>query len=90
MENSPFCSPFNKSEVKSALFAMGPWKAPGPYGFPAGFYQGAWDTVGDSLFEFALNTWLHPDNIHEVNLTDICLVPKVSKPISLGLFLFVM
>jgi hypothetical protein len=27
------------AEVINALFAMNPWKALGPDGFPAGFYQ---------------------------------------------------
>jgi hypothetical protein len=33
-------------EVKIAVYDMSPWKAPGPDGFPAGFYQHSWDTVG--------------------------------------------
>lgn len=40
-------------EVKKALFDMDAWKAPGPDGFPAGFYQGSWEVVAQSLFDFA-------------------------------------
>ncbi|KAK2380517.1 phragmoplast orienting kinesin [Trifolium repens] len=35
-------------EVRSALFAMAPWKAPGPDGFPAGFYQSGWSEMESS------------------------------------------
>lgn len=32
-------SPVSMAEVRKAVFGMGMWKAPGPDGFPAGFYQ---------------------------------------------------
>lgn len=32
-------SPLSMAEVRKAVFGMGTWKAPGPDGFPAGFYQ---------------------------------------------------
>ncbi|XP_058751892.1 uncharacterized protein LOC131624996 [Vicia villosa] len=39
--NVPICA----EEVYKALFSMKPWKAPGPDGFPAGFYQKAYDEL---------------------------------------------
>ena len=37
--NEEFLKPFTKDEVDCALYQMAPLKAPGPYGFPAGFFQ---------------------------------------------------
>jgi hypothetical protein len=42
----------NNIEIKNALFAMAPWKAPGPDGFPAGFYHNGWRDVGSSVCDF--------------------------------------
>ncbi|PNX84361.1 ribonuclease H [Trifolium pratense] len=59
---------------------MHPWKAPGPDGFPAGFYQKSWDHVGETVCTFVENVWKDPSNIVEVNQTDICLIPKIPHP----------
>jgi hypothetical protein len=67
-------------EVKNALFAMAPWKAPGPDGFPAGFYQNGWSYMGSSLCDFVKSMWNNPADVAAVNFTDICLIPKVNKP----------
>ncbi|PNX75251.1 ribonuclease H, partial [Trifolium pratense] len=72
--------PFTNDEVKRALFAMQPWKAPGPDGFPAGFYQKAWGTVGGSVCEFVCGVWDNPSVVSSVNQTDICLIPKIQQP----------
>jgi hypothetical protein len=32
-------APMENEEIKHALFKMYPWKAPRPYGFPAGFIK---------------------------------------------------
>lgn len=52
---------FNEDEIKCALFSMDAWKAPGPDGFPAGFYQGVWSSVTRNFFDFAKEVWLHPE-----------------------------
>lgn len=59
---------------------MGPWKAPGPDGYPAGFYQRSWNLVGVSTCEFVKHLWTNPHALAEINLTDICLIPKVKSP----------
>jgi hypothetical protein len=59
---------------------MSPWKAPGPDGYPAGFYQQAWDIIKPSVFEFVSQVWMNPCLLDEVNYTDICLIPKVAQP----------
>jgi hypothetical protein len=67
-------------EVKHALFCMKPWKAPGPDGFPAGFYQKSWEVVGKSVCDFMRKVWDNPSELSLVNQTDICLIPKVEHP----------
>uniref|UniRef100_A0A803NBI2 Uncharacterized protein n=1 Tax=Chenopodium quinoa TaxID=63459 RepID=A0A803NBI2_CHEQI len=39
--------PYTRREIKNALFAMKPWKAPGPNGVPVGFYQKNWNWIQD-------------------------------------------
>ncbi|GAU31911.1 hypothetical protein TSUD_270960 [Trifolium subterraneum] len=77
---SSMAAPISKEEVKRALFNMHPWKAPGPDGFPAGFYQKSWEVVGETVCEFVNKVWEKPSEIAEVNQTDICLIPKITHP----------
>ncbi|MCH81151.1 putative non-LTR retroelement reverse transcriptase, partial [Trifolium medium] len=65
---------------------MSPWKAPGPDGFPAGFYQKSWGIVGKSVCDFVKKVWNEPSVIASVNQTDICLIPKVDHPESVSQF----
>ena len=70
--------PFSKDEDKKALFDMTPYKVPCIDGFHAGFFQGAWPVVGDSLCAFVL-LFLHTGCLPEW-ANDILLVwiPKVA------------
>ncbi|PNX73217.1 ribonuclease H [Trifolium pratense] len=73
-------APINNEEVKCAIFSMKPWKAPGPDGFPAGFYQKSWEVVKEKVCDFVKEVWRNPSAISTVNQTDICLIPKISQP----------
>ena len=59
---------------------MGPLKAPRPDGYPAGFFQNHWETMGGEvalLVIDVLNSGMMPENL---NLTHIALIPKVTTP----------
>ncbi|GAU45807.1 hypothetical protein TSUD_87100 [Trifolium subterraneum] len=75
LENVP-----DSEEIKYALFSMSPWKAPGPDGYPAGFYQQAWNIVGEGVVDFVKLAWQNPMMLENINCTDICLIPKVAQP----------
>ena len=70
---------------------MDPFKAPGPDGFHAGFFQCMWDIVGDSIIKFARNFFDKGCLLERVNDTLLVLIPKVKysetikqlRPISL-------
>lgn len=58
---------------------MSPWKAPGPDGFPASFYQQSWNIVAQVTCDFVKKVWLNPHDIAVVNYIDICLLTKINK-----------
>nr|DAD45964.1 TPA_asm: hypothetical protein HUJ06_004194 [Nelumbo nucifera] len=47
-------------EVKHALFSIGPFKAFGPDGVHALFYQQYWSEVSSDLVEFVQQVFLSP------------------------------
>ncbi|GMP88074.1 hypothetical protein CsSME_00040189 [Camellia sinensis var. sinensis] len=63
---------------------MGKFKAPGPDGYIAGFYQTYWATVGQSVSEAVLG-FLNSSNLFTpLNQTFICLIPKTKSPLTVN------
>ena len=75
-----------KWEVKLALFAMHPEKAPGPDGMTAFFYQKFWDIVKEDL-TLMVDKFLFEGTVaNGLNYTNICLIPKTTKPNEMAQF----
>lgn len=72
--------PYNSLEVKTALFGMAPWKAPGPDGFHAGFFQNNWDLVGENTTSLCLKILNGDISIGDLNTNFLILIPKVKNP----------
>ena len=73
-------SDFSAKEIKTALFQMGPTKAPGPHGMNALFYQQYWHIVGDDVIAAVLDFLNSGYMTSEINYTHIVLIPKVKSP----------
>jgi hypothetical protein len=84
--NEGLVAPFEKEEVKAALFQMFPTKAPGLDGMPAHFFQRYWDLCGDEVTEVVLRILRGEDDPSVINSTCIVLIPKVESLEELGQF----
>ncbi|XP_019197153.1 PREDICTED: uncharacterized protein LOC109191020 [Ipomoea nil] len=79
-QNEALLCPYDVAEVKTALFAMYPDKAPGPDGMNPGFYQQFWDIVGEDVSAFAVNCLNSGEIPGDLNATNIVLIPKKNDP----------
>uniref|UniRef100_A0A2N9I899 Reverse transcriptase domain-containing protein n=1 Tax=Fagus sylvatica TaxID=28930 RepID=A0A2N9I899_FAGSY len=73
-------------EVKEALWSLKPFKAPGPDGLHAGFFQRYWGSVGDAVFKevsHIFDTGCMPEFLNQTLLT---LIPKCPGADCLGNF----
>ena len=59
---------------------MHPEKAPGPDGMTALFYQKFWDIFKDDLTRMVNQFLFEGTMAHGLNDTNICLIPKMTKP----------
>lgn len=60
--------------------------APGPYGFPAQFFQKHWEMVGKKECDFIINTLNQNCPIENINDTFITLIPKIKSAKKVGDF----
>lgn len=71
---------FTDEEIRKSVFLLNQWKASGPDGYQAGFFQKSWNTVGKQVLEFVNMVWDNPSVITNINLTGICLITKIKHP----------
>lgn len=84
--NEALCREYTNDEIKTALFQMGPTKAPGPDGFPALFYQKHWDLLEEDICA-AVKGFLMGHDIPEGFCDSvIILIPKCNNADALGNF----
>jgi hypothetical protein len=75
--NENFCKPYTNEEIGTALFQMGPTKAPGPDGFPALFYQTHWEFFKEEICQ-AVRSFIVGGKIPKGFCDSIkVLIPKV-------------
>ncbi|XP_021994822.1 uncharacterized protein LOC110891434 [Helianthus annuus] len=67
-------------EVKSAIFAIGNDKAPGPDGYTAAFFKSSWDIVGTDVTNAVMDFFNAGRLLQEINHTLIVLLPKMTTP----------
>lgn len=67
---------FTKEELTTALFASKVNGAPGPDGFTFKFYQYFWDVVKSNLMLLAHYFYDHNLDLHQINKSTICFIPK--------------
>ena len=71
-------------EIKDALWSMKPYKALGPDGLHAGFFQRFWLVVGDSVKEEVMRAFTERKVPDYLNKTLIVLIPKIQGPETIG------
>lgn len=66
----------DEEEIREVIFSMNPWKAPGPDGFPAIFYQKCWGIIGQDVVRFVKNFFINKHIPNKLNHTNLVLIPK--------------
>jgi hypothetical protein len=72
---------FSMEEIEAALFQMGPYKAPGPDGLNASFFQTNWSTMREEVCQAILEILNYGVIPQDLNLTHITLIPKLKNPL---------
>lgn len=72
-------SSITRQEIRQIVMNMGGFKAPGPDGLQAIFYQSQWNIVGEKLCKLILDIFADHRKVGSINSTLITLIPKVEN-----------
>ncbi|XP_026454802.1 uncharacterized protein LOC113356019 [Papaver somniferum] len=67
-------------EINHVIFDMKPWTIPGHDGFPPGFYQMMWDTVGTNVVKMVQSLFHSHHMLKQINHNFTALIPKHNCP----------
>ena len=84
MERDNISGGVSEEEIKAALWSLKPFKALGPDGLHAGFFQKFWPVVRDSVIEEVKEVFVSKKVLDYLNRTLITLIPKIQGPETLG------
>ncbi|KAG8368848.1 hypothetical protein BUALT_Bualt15G0089400 [Buddleja alternifolia] len=79
-------SSISESEVHKVVSSMSPYKAPGPDGCQAFFYQKFWKSVGGLVTKIVRESFLSGKINSGIGRSFLCLIPKVEHPESITQF----
>lgn len=71
-------------EIRSALWSLKAYKAPGPDGLHAGFFQSFWPMMGDLIVREVKRIFMEKKVLEYLNQTHIALIPKIQSPKTIG------
>lgn len=71
-------------EIKEAFWSMKPYKAPGPDGLHAGFFQRFWLIVGASVTKKVEKVFIERKVPKYLNNTHIVFIPKIQGSKAIG------
>lgn len=72
--------PFERKEVKAAIFQIDSNKSPWADGYSSGFFKSAWPIIGEKITDAVLEFFKNEKLLRQLNATNIALIPKLSNP----------
>ena len=84
--NTELTREVTEEEIRDAVFAIGEDRVPGPDGFIGAFYQQFWNDIKDSVIQEVKQFFRTGVMPTATNHTNICLIPKITRPQSMSDF----
>lgn len=84
--NATLTAPVSNTEVSDAVFAIDPDKAPGPDKMMSLLYHRFWNLIAKDVTSMVRYFFETGELDDRINQTNICLIPKTARPVSMSEF----